>query len=408
MNKVDFFTGDTALETVSPPISEAESMASFGAYNYGGSPVPVQQYGGYQGSPYMQQGIGYGGYGGYYQQPGYTQYSYNGYNGYGAPGTGNPVFQMGGFQQQPTAQDVHVQIPPVNPWGSEYLPPDGYDDIIADLQWQYWWDSQTSSAEKAIEQPQQFGYGYPNYYGGYYTTPYNYNYFNGNKYIDQLNEMQEKARQARIDLNINLSKLAHNFLGDEIDDDTLREMYTGKTITVPGITTLDVYDMNRFANLVPFDNSQAYRDHDAQVSAEFRKLIGDATDMKSCFENLAFVGFEYAMEEELHRRRRDLKSTYDSNAYKTLIRQKVFNDKVAKAGLKAANEIQNMKDNLLGSGMFPTLSQHAKLADDGTLNITYSYDGNTTSNLNESQYQQERDRFNRFLNSIPGAIKKGG
>lgn len=403
MKKVDFFTGDTALEVVSPPVSEAESMASFGTYNYGGPPVQITPGGyGYYGSPY-QQGIGYNSqynFGGY-QQPYYTQF------GYGGPGTGNPAFGMG--YQQPQAEDVKVNIPPHNPWGSEYLPPDGYDDKIFDLQWKYWWDYQTSSAEQAIEQPNQFGYGYPNYYGGYYySTPYNYNYFNGNQYIEQLNEMQDKARQARIDLNINLSKLAHNLLGEEYNENDLIEKYTGKTITVPGMTTLDVYDMNRFANLIPFDNSQAYRDRDAQISAEFKKRIGEETDMKSCFENLALVRYDYAMEEELHRRRRDLKSTYDSTAYKTLIRQKIFNDKVAKEGKIVTNQVQDMKDNLLGSGMFPVLNQNARLADDGTLNITYSYDGNTINNLNESQYQQERARFNSFLNSIPNSLNGGG
>lgn len=405
MKKVDFFTGDTALEVVSPPISEAESMASFGMYNYGGPPVPINNMGyGYNGSPY-QQGIGYNNpynYG-YYQQPGYTQYGY----GYGGPGTGNPAFGNSNFMQ-PQAEDIHVNIPPLNPWGSEYLPPDQYEDKIFDLQWKYWWDYQTSNAEQAIDRQNQFGYGYPNYYCNYYSTPYNYNYFNGNKYIEQLNDMQDRARQARIDLNINLSKLAHNLLGDEYDEQELVEKYTGKTVTVPGMTTLDVYEANRFANLVPFDNSQAYRDHDAQVSAEFKKRIGGGTDMKSCFENLALVRYDYAMEEELHRRRRDLKSSYDSNTYKTLIRQKVFNDKVAKEGMKVSNQVQDMKDNLLGSGMFPTLSQHARLADDGTLNITYSYDGNTVNNLNESEYQKERERFNSFLNSIPGMLNRGG
>jgi hypothetical protein len=66
-----------------------------------------------------------------------------------------------------------------------------------------------------------------------------------------------------------------------------------------------------------------------------------------------------------------------------------------------------MRDNLLGTGMFPTLSQNARLADDGTLNITYSYSPGQVNNLNESQYQQERARFNSFLNSIPNALGGG-
>jgi hypothetical protein len=108
------------------------------------------------------------------------------------------------------------------------------------------------------------------------------------------------------------------------------------------------------------------------------------------------------MEDELHRRRRDLKSSYDSNTYKTLIRQKVFDE------MDPSTQVRDMKENLLGSGMFPTLSQNARLADDGTLKITYSYNQNQPiMNMNESQYQQEKARFNAFLNSIPDSIGGG-
>ena len=97
-------------------------------------------------------------------------------------------------------------------------------------------------------------------------------------------------------------------------------------------------------------------------------------------------------------------SSYDSNTYKTLIRQKVFDEKMAKEGLDPSRQVRDMRDNLLGSGMFPTLNQSDRLADDGKLNITYSYSPNQVNNLNESKYQQERARFNAFLNAIPNAL----
>ena len=401
MRKEDFFTGETPLEVVSPPVSPEEQMANIGGQVYGGPPVNIGGIGynnyGYQGSPYGG-GIGYNF--GYNQPPAYTQYGYtpNMYQG-------NPAFAMMGNMQPMAAQDVTVNIPPHNPWGSEYLLPVDFEDQVDHLRWKYWWEQQTSEANRRISQPQQFGY--PNYYGGqYYSTPYSYSNFGGNKYVEQYNEIKEKARQDRIDMNMQLSMLAHNYLGESYDENTLREMYTGKTITVPGITNIDIYEDNKLRNLVPFDNRQAYINADAQVSAEFRRRISPNASMNECFENLALVNYDYEMEKELHRRNKDLKSSYDTNTYKTLIRQKVFDEKMSREGLDPSKQIRDMRDNLLGSGLFPTLSQNARLADDGTLNITYSYNPNQNqvNNLNESQYLQERARFNSFLNAIPNAL----
>ena len=61
----------------------------------------------------------------------------------------------------------------------------------------------------------------------------------------------------------------------------------------------------------------------------------------------------------------------------------------------------------------PLLSQTATLADDGTLNVSLdlpcnvgSHKGQTYSihNSQESEYDEKRERFNAFLDSIPGNI----
>ena len=93
----------------------------------------------------------------------------------------------------------------MNLWGSEYLPPDGYREEIDRLKWQYWINQEQNITETQIRSDQQFGYGYPNYYGMPYSVPSPYNA--SNEYIDQLNRMQETARQHRLDMNINLSKI---------------------------------------------------------------------------------------------------------------------------------------------------------------------------------------------------------
>jgi hypothetical protein len=151
-----------------------------------------------------------------------------------------------------------------------------------------------------------------------------------------------------------------------------------------------------------------YREYDQRVSDQFHKRIKPTDDMNTAFENLALVAYDYEMEDEMHRRRQELKGTYDSNAYKLLVRQKAIKENLHTKINESVNQVQDFKDNLLGSGLFPTLSQHATLADDGTLNITYSLDNNNViQNQNESQYQKERARFNAFLNSIPSSLGGG-
>ena len=59
------------------------------------------------------------------------------------------------------------------------------------------------------------------------------------------------------------------------------------------------------------------------------------------------------------------------------------------------------------------LSQNATLADDGTLNVSLNIPYNVGSrkgeiysvnNSQEAEYEEKRERFGRFLNSIPGSI----
>ena len=61
----------------------------------------------------------------------------------------------------------------------------------------------------------------------------------------------------------------------------------------------------------------------------------------------------------------------------------------------------------------PVLSQAANLADDGTLNVSISLPANvgshkgeiyTVNNSQEAEYNEKRERFGRFLDSIPGNI----
>ena len=78
-------------------------------------------------------------------------------------------------------------------------------------------------------------------------------------------------------------------------------------------------------------------------------------------------------------------------------------------GGQGFNAQQAKKDFVNSSSV---LSQSASLADDGTLNISLNIPCNVgshagevyTVNQNEAEYQERRERFGRFLDSIPGNI----
>ena len=143
--------------------------------------------------------------------------------------------------------------------------------------------------------------------------------------------------------------------------------------------------------------------------------------MQETFENMGLVWNQYELEEEKHRRRSRVKEQYDSNSYKYLIKKSAMERYAKEQGITLPgsevnisdpsnnndyyrNRFQQIKQQALQN--FPTLAATSTLADDGTLHINYT---EVNKNLNEAQYQQNRDRFNRFLQSIPGVfVNQGG
>lgn len=424
MRKEDFYTGEP-VPNGSPPIVsveeiEAANNASFGKYDYD------------PGMRVMSQPVSiYPGAYGYNTNPNPTNSTFNSfmnppvglganpcmYNNYG----GNPAFyyqQQQQYQyQQP--QQISYRIEPVNLSGSEFLPNVNFEEEIERLKTEYWLKEIDQNAKDSVNR-QNSGYyncGYfgNNYYGTPYFNPYQYNSIN-TEVSRVIDKMKEQARQNRINLNMHLSKLSHNVCKHEYDENDLRERYEGKVVQVEtGITYGDVYQYNRFNNMVPFDNSQMYREHSEAVSKEFNKVISKDSDMKDCFDNMGVMWAQYQLEEEKHRRRNgSVLYNSEDNSYKYFVRKKAEERYAAKNGLPYGGN--TMYGNLTPSMMqqqFPTLSQSVKLADDGTLNVTCNFGsraGQTYSvhNSQEAEYDKDRERFNSFINSIPGSIYLNG
>lgn len=411
MRREDFFTGE-ALPSASPLISETEAIqnASFGKYDYDPAARMMSQ----------PLSIYPGGYG--YNQPQMYDYNpYNNYNGYCNPAFAyqQQIYQQQIYQQQmQMQQEVQCYVPGVNLSGSEYLPSMNYEEEIEKLKLEYWNKEQETAAKIAVDN-QGMGYnpftGYSNYYGMPYYNPYQYNTLNS-EISQKIQEIQNQAKENRMNLNLHLSTLAHNIAGDRYDESAIKEIYTGKMVDVPGanhLTYAEIYERQRFNNLVPFDNSQMYRDHSARVSNEYNSVIPKDSNLKDTFANMGVLNAKYAMEEEAHRRK-DKSVLYNSedNSYKFFVRAKAAERYAKNNGLSLTQAVQQYDHANLLCNM-PTLSQSAKLCDDGTLNITCNFGsmaGQTYSvhNSQEAGYEQNRERFQQFLDSIPGSIYLDG
>lgn len=414
MKKEDMYGGES-LELGSPPneqyatYEEAVNNANFSKYVYDpaqrlmSQPVSLFPGGyGYSTHPnpgpqqqYMNPPIGLG------SNPYMTPYN---------PMKPNPVFQnpiyQQQFQQQP--QETSYFIKPVNFGGNDYLPPTGYEDEIDNLKMKYWMEEQEKIAKS--ETPQNLYYGYnTNYYGVPYYNPWQYNSINS-EIQQRISDMENEAKENRINFNMNLSRLAHKIAGDRpVNEDVLDEIYRGKTVqSLYGVTMDDLYNEARFSNMVPFDNSQFYRDHNMAVTREHNSIISKDASMQECFTDFGQLHDKYELEEEQHRRRNGA-SLYnsDNNAFKYFVRAKVAEREAKKNGMSMTSNIApNFNPNM---SQFPTLQQSARLLDDGTLNITCNFGskmGQTYSvhNSQEAEYEKDRERFQGFINSIPGSI----
>lgn len=408
MRRENFYTGEVLPSSTSPPNiygteQEAIENASFGKYDYDPNSrlmsQPVSIYPG--GYGYNQNYM--------YQQPvgiGTNPYQYN------QQFCANPALA---YQQQIQQQELQYYIQPLS-FGSEFLPSEGFEDEIEKMKMELWTKEQDNIAKNYVNSQgmyNPFNNGYMNYYGVPYFNPYQYNSFNS-EMSQRITEMQNEARENRFNLNMHLSRLAHNYSGDVYNDELLQERYRGKCVEVPNSfmgTIAEIYDYNRFQNMVPFDNTQMYIDHDLSVSRSYNAVISKDSNMQECFANMGVLNAKYELEEEEHRRRNGA-ALYNSsdNSYKYFVRKKAAERYAQKHNISFQTINSNLDQYKKQSLMeFPTLSQSAKLCDDGTLNITCNFGskaGQTYSvhNSQESEYEKDRSRFKSFIDSIPGSI----
>ena len=343
---------------------------------------PMTMSGGYVGNPVFNTG---GGFFGNPQQPMYN-------TGYGwQPGQFNNGFMFGA---QPRYQDQIVRVPGLN-FGSDILLTPDAQEICDQLQLDMMMEQ-----EEAIAKRNERFQGYFNNNGyNYYGLPY-YNSYQDlsvtRKYTDKINELRQEAKDRRINFNKNLSRLAHNIIGDGISEEQLDMIYNGYEYTIPANDIHMQAECSRFSRMVPVSNQYLY----ANKYNEMKQFYESIMTEKSLNGVLQSFGTMHAcdeLEKSIHDRR-DGSQLYSSDSYKRYLRKQI----AERNGLAPSDSYINAA-TAIDNNMFPTLGSSARMLDDGSLSITApSWIGGSARRiqLNNEMEQHFEENRRAFLNSI--------
>lgn len=451
MFKTNFYTGEmSGMSNQTEQFTteaEATQNAGFGQY--------AAQMQGYV--PPTTYGLG----GNYYQQqyvPPQTAYYQNPYmnqpNGYISQPYGfnrnyGGMYGYGGYQQinqQPQQPELsQVFIPPVNLYGNEYLLPSDFEDRAQDMLIRYYqeeaeYEGKKIAADAMARRENNFNpYAYNglNYYGNsFYGAPYQVFH---SKVFDELNEMKTNAKNARLNLSMKLSKLAHKTIGDDVSDEQIKEMYTGKYIDVEN-TIYACSKQEAFQRMVSSDRcvpvdpgATPYREYYYNTWKKIQSILPQDTPIEEFGPRINLLLSEWELE-ELKERRRGFGQSYDSSAYKRLLKEKCaekaanqhgfslirsteplpitqIKNKIKEEEIKLARDMtpeektKAMKEGLNLIGL-PLLSDAVYFDNNGQMCLKANIGNHkgemyTVFNENEAKYANKRAAFAGFLDSIP-------
>jgi hypothetical protein len=371
-----------------------------------------------------------------YQFNNYMNQPQSGFQGY----AGNPAFQYiqtngYGMQQNPyMVEDYNYTIPGFNTGSRELMPAD-VEETCNQLQTQMMMELEEANIARIEKQKSYYtsmGFNGSNYYGSPYMNTYYADPMIVNKYKQKIEAIKKEAREARTNLNKNLSRLCQNYLNGEIDEERIEEIYSDHLVTVPARDVQFEQKMQMLHSLVPVDTSAKYREHNARVSAEYSKYLTEGSDMNTFLRECGELISAQRLEEEDHNRR-DVNVYYQQDgAYKSFIRQKIKERHNAEQGggitlpnMGQLNSGQlnngqsnigqlNTGENIPFGNAFPTLNESAKLLDDGTLQISApAWLGNkdyVVKNTMEDDYEKNRQLFIQSIyrdNPRPGGDNDG-
>lgn len=296
------------------------------------------------------------------------------------------------FQQQPIFEDKVVHVPGFCPGGSDVLYTEDVDKIVSDLQLEMMVDMEEAIAERNKRFQGYFNNNYgTNYYGAaFYQSQLDMGVVN--KYRQKAEAIRQEGYERRLRFNKNLSKLAHGYIGDNMTDEEINQIYEGYSYTIPAnVQRVDAIQ-DELHRMVPVSNQQMYIDHFNQTKQFYQNIVGNSKDMNSFLENQGYLKICEDIEEEMHHRR-DGSQYYQADAYKRMLRNNIMEKK----GLKENASNPNIPNAAQQIDQFPTLSQCGTLMEDGTMSITAPpWLGNrqmSIDNLNEQHFEENRQRF---------------
>lgn len=250
----------------------------------------------------------------------------------------NPQFRGQNQYQQPVQQQKIFHVPPLN-FGGEFMPSVGWEEKIDKIESELWFKIQQETVDRKFSSLNGPGFANmgPNFYGNAY---FGYGMTQAEQdAIQAVKEMEAEARQNKIDFNIRISKIAHHYLQDDVTDQQIEEMYTGRDILVDDTIYDPVFEneLNRMNNLVPIDTAAKYRRHFLAVQAEHNSIVPADANMQEGLEAMGMLAMNYAFEEE-RARRRNCGEDYDQNVYKHIVRSKAMKRHQEKHGMSLMDD----------------------------------------------------------------------
>ncbi len=322
--------------------------------------------------------------------PGVVTYSNPAYNGF-VGRTGNPALdyiqqRQGGYQpinygvQQPQQGHV-IHVKGADPLqNGKYLYTSNLEEQLDQLQVDMVLENQEAIAKRE-EQAKKLSGSYlnNNYLGG--LGAYGYNLYGGidpqvyNKYKTKVQELASEAEERRNKFNKNLSRLVHNWLGDDVTDEQIDKHFEGYTYTIPQQDIYFAQAQQRFERLVPVNTAAAFWAHDAEVTAEFRKYCPDGRNMNEFFNDATMVLIRDAEEQEAHRRR-DGKLYYDQDIMHHYIRQYAKEKMIDDSGIDYTKASKgDIMKHLMGKDNLKDLEDSGiTIKDDGHFDFNIRWD----------------------------------
>lgn len=329
-------------------------MQSMPQYNYGMQPQ-FSGFGMVPSSPFGTLG---------YNPGAFPQYGAN------RPRFGNVSMGLNNQQYfQPTVyQDQTYMQQGYNPMGSSMMfsttDLDRFNEMMSNMA-----EEQAAYQDRMSNMYNQYGY---NYYGAFNTG---YNPYIASKYQKEQYAIQHEAMERQVEFNKRLSRIAHAYVGDDIDEEYLSDIYEERAVTIPAA---DVQNRDLCNRLSTFTvnygeyTKQQYNAANNAISEEFHnKIIGNT---ESLSDYLASAGELYAqgMQYEIERERRDKSKSYDRNGFNRYLAQQIKQRE----------------------GLFPNLSNSgSQFLDDGTLMIKPPEWITKATKESEESYARDRQKF---------------